>query len=486
MPDRGRSGKRSRLRAALICVGLIVLIPIVIAVWLRRGDPDIRPDLHRAYLESVETPRVENPPNVVLIFADDLGYGDVSSFGSGAISTPHLDGLATDGIRLTNFYSASPVCSPSRFSLLTGRYPTRGFIHSVFFPSNTLMGRLVHAFGFPHGIRGIPADEVTLAEALRAGGYTTGMFGKWHLGDRSPNLPNDKGFDYFFGTYYSNDMTPYAYYRNEELAIEPPADQSTLTRRLTGEVVEFIDANADQPFLVYYASPFPHHPVHSSGQFTGRSQAGSYGDCVEELDWSVGQIRSKLAESDVADNTLILFLSDNGPWYEGSPGHHRGRKANNLDGGQIVPFLATWPARIPRGRVVAAPAMSIDLFPTILAAAGIGPPSDRLIDGIDLGPVLTGESDSPLDRPLFFVKGGDFVGVRTPDDLKYLAAQRSENSSYWIARQGPFLFDLRLDPTESYDLSGSNPGDSDRLAGLVQRMNEGNLSNPRGWADASD
>ena len=308
------------------------------------------------------------------------------------------------------------------------------------------------------------------------------MFGKWHLGDRSPHLPTDKGFDYFFGSFYSNDMEPYAYYRNGEVAIEAPADQSKLTQRLTSEVLGFITRHGSRPFFIYYASPFPHHPVHSGEEFTGRSPAGAYGDCVEELDWSVGEIRRKLADTGVAENTLVVFASDNGPWYEGASGPYRGRKGNNFDGGQLVPFVASWPGRIPAGTEVRAPAMSIDLLPTFLGIAGIATPEDRTIDGGDITPMLTGTAREPLDRDLYFVDGGEFVGVRTPDNLKYLSQHRSENTAYRFARHGPFLFDLRLDASESYDLSARMPEEAARLADMVHEMNRANDANPRGWA----
>ena len=483
MSNANTKSARFRFRKALAFVGTLLFLPIAAGLWVARGDPEIRLDQHRAYLESIEDLADGTPPNVVLVLADDLGYGDLSSFGSKAIRTPNLDALAADGVRLTNFYSASPVCSPSRFSLLTGRYPTRGFIHSVFFPSGTALGLYVNTFGFPRGIRGIPEDEVTVAEALQSGGYSTGMFGKWHLGDRSPHLPTDKGFDYFFGSYYSNDMEPYAYYRNGDVAIEAPADQTTLTKMLTREVTEFIDRHREDPFFIYYASPFPHHPVHASDDFSGRSQAGAYGDCVEELDWSIGEIRKKLAESGVASNTLFVFSSDNGPWYQGSPGAHRGRKANSFEGGQTVPFIAAWPERIPAGTEVPTPAMSVDLFATILGVAGLPLPTDRIVDGRDLSQLLAGAARRPPDRSLFFVSEGEFVGVRVPGGLKYLVKQQSENSAYWLVDHGPFLFDLRNDPTESYDISARLPKEADRLAGLVRGMNEASQRNPRGWVE---
>lgn len=463
---------------ALVC---ILAIPVGYALWVARGDPDVRIDRHREYLEAIEPRASGTVPNIVLVLADDLGHGDLSSYGSEAVRTPHLDALARAGVRLVNFYSASPVCSPSRFSCLTGRYPTRGFIHSVFFPSGTLMGLLVNTFGFPRGVRGILPDEVTVAEALQAGGYETAMFGKWHLGDRSPHLPTEKGFDYFFGSHYSNDMEPYAIFRNREVAIEAPADQTMLTKAFTREILRFIDRKSGKPFFIYYASPFPHDPVHSSDRFSGKSTGGPYGDCVEELDWSVGQIRAKLSERGLADNTLLVFTSDNGPWHQGSPGPHRGRKANSFDGGQAVPFIASWPGAIPASTEIETPAMSIDLFPTFLKAAGIPVPEDRIVDGVDLSPMLRGGAHAISERQLFFARGGGFVGVRGPDSFKYVVRHRSENSAYWVANHGPFLFDLKHDPTESYNVSERLPRVRADLARAVDEINRERDENPRGW-----
>ncbi|MBO8142913.1 MAG: sulfatase-like hydrolase/transferase, partial [Firmicutes bacterium] len=237
---------------------------------------------HQAYLDSVQRTAGQNQPNIVLVFVDDMGHGDISCFGSKAIHTPNLDKLAENGAKMHNFYASSSVCSPSRFSCMTGRYPTRGFVHNVFFPKRHPIGKLFSPFMFPYGIRGILPDEITVAEALHAAGYKTGIFGKWHLGDKSPYLPNEKGFDHFFGSYYSNDMKPYAYYRNNEIVIEAPADQTQLTKQITTEILDFIDTNHEQPFFVYYPSPFPHFPVHASQDFTGSSNAGTYGDCVQE------------------------------------------------------------------------------------------------------------------------------------------------------------------------------------------------------------
>lgn len=469
------------IKILLSVLACLLAFPVVWALWAARGDPDIRIDQQREYLSTIEPRSAATVPNIVLVLADDLGYGDLSSHGSKAIDTPHLDALAQGGTSFLHFYSASPVCSPSRFSSLTGRYPTRGFVRSVFFPSGTFMGLLVNNLGFRRGVRGILPDEVTVAEALQAGGYATGIFGKWHLGDRSPHLPTENGFDYFFGSYYSNDMDPYAIYRNEEVAIEAPADQTTLTQEFTREVLEFIDRNAERPFFAYYASPFPHHPVHSSHRFAGRSRGGSYGDCVEELDWSVGQIRAKLAEHTLTENTLLIFTSDNGPWHQGSPGHRRGRKANSFDGGQVVPFIASWPGTIPRSTQVQIPAMNIDLFPTFLKLAGIQLPEDRVIDGTDISAMLIDPHAPSPERQLFLVRGGGFAGVRGPGGFKYVVRHRSENSAYWVANHGPFLFDLNHDPSESYDVSGRWPEVRAELSTAVDEMNQQREENPRGW-----
>jgi len=449
---------------------------------MNKKKTELRLQNHRDYLDSIESVVESNPPNIVLVFVDDMGYGDISCFGSTAIHTPHLDALAENGVKMHSFYASSPVCSPSRFGCLTGRYPTRGFVHGVFFPKDgNLMGKMINHFSFPYGVKGILPDEITVAEALQAGGYKTGIFGKWHLGDHSPYLPNEKGFDHFFGSYYSNDMQPYAYYRNDEIAIEAPADQDQLTKEITREILTFIESNKDQPFFVYYPSPFPHDPVHASEDYTGTSNGGTYGDCVQEIDWSIGKIVEKLDELDLMENTLIIFTSDNGPWYEGNPGYHRGRKNNSFDGGQMVPFIASWPREIPKGIEVEATAMNIDFFPTFLKIAGIPLPTDREIDGVDMLPLITGEVPETLHEDFYFIKGKKISGIRTKDDFKYIDRHNCENGSYWMAKQGPFLFNLDYDPTESYDASAHFPHKTNEMRVRLETKRHDFESNPRGW-----
>lgn len=448
---------------------------------MNKKKTDLRPENHKEYIASIENIVDKKPPNIVLVFVDDMGYGDISCFGSTAIQTPHLDKLAKNGVKMNQFYASSPVCSPSRFGCLTGRYPTRGFVHGVFFPHNNPMGKIINPLMFPYGVRGILPDEVTVAEALQAGGYKTGIFGKWHLGDKSPYLPNEKGFDHFFGSYYSNDMKPYAYYRNDEVVIEAPADQTKLTKEITHEILGFIDENKDQPFFVYYPSPFPHDPVHASEDFANTSRGGTYGDCVQEIDWSIGEIMRKLAEHELTENTLVIFTSDNGPWYEGNPGYHRGRKNNFFDGGQMVPFIASWPAEIPHGIEVDTTAMNIDFFPTFLKIAGIPLPEDREIDGVDILPLLKGEkTESPHDA-LYFVKGKKVMGVRTKNNFKYVDRHNSDNGSYWMSKQGPFLFDLNHDLNESYNNQTHFPDKAKELREMLETKREEMEKNPRGW-----
>lgn len=440
----------------------------------------LRQQQHDDYINRVK-PTNDKKPNIVLVFVDDMGYGDISCFGSKAINTPNLDQMAADGAKMNNFYASSPVCSPSRFSCMTGRYPTRGFVNSVFFPTKNSPMKIMNHIMFPYGIKGILPDEITIPEALRAGGYKTGMFGKWHLGDCSPHLPNEKGFDHFFGSYYSNDMKPYAYYRNDDVAIEAEADQTTLTKAITSEILGYIDENKDEPFFVYYASPFPHHPVHASEDFQGKSKGGAYGDCVEEVDWSVGQIRKKLQELDLEEDTLIIFTSDNGPWYEGNPGMHRGRKGNSFDGGQMVPFIATWPKKIKGGVSIDETAMNIDFFPTFLNMAGIDLPTDREIDGLDMMPLLTGEKQESVHEDLYFIKFKSLFAVRTRDDFKYCIKASSENSTYKMAKQGPFLFNMKYDQTESYNTISHFPEKAEELREMLEAKREAFASNPRGW-----
>ncbi len=387
----------------------------------------------------------EAPPNFIVIMADDLGYGDLGVYGSTLIKTPNLDRLALDGARLDSFYSSANVCTAARGGLLTGRYPIRlDLVADVARPTND-----IH----------LAFEEITIAEGLKPMGYRSALFGKWHLGSRLEWSPMDQGFDEFFGVLHSNDMTPLELYRGKQM-IENPVDQTTLTERYTREAVRFIAENRDNPFFLYLPHSFPHVPLFVSPRFDGRSDAGLYGDVVETIDWSTGEILAALDEHGLSDNTLVIFTSDNGPWFEGSSGIYRDRKGSSWEGGQRVPFLAHWPGKIPAGTVSSEPAMNIDLYPTLISLAGGRLPDDRPIDGKDIFPLLAGSNTSPHEA-LFLFNRDRIAGVRSGQwklvvETRYRATLNSfEHSSYY----GPdgLLFDLRNDPGETYSFTREYP-----------------------------
>jgi len=451
-----------------------------------RVAPKVRSlrDGHDKYLEALRRDVQANGPNVLLIMMDDMGYGDLSALAETSIELPNLEALAENGVVMEQFYSSNPACSPSRFGCLTGRYPFRGHVDCVFYPTVSsgdigfdLTSLFMNSMLFPHGVQGILGDEVTVAEALQAAGYATGAFGKWHLGDYGEYLPNAQGFDYFYGSHYSNDMEPYAYYKNDTVD-RPSFDQKEITRILTDEVVGFIDRNKDRPFFAYYASPRPHDPVSAGDDFLGTSKAGLYGDCLEEFDAGLGEILAKLEAEGILDDTLILFTSDNGPWFDGSAGGLRGRKNNNFNGGQQVPFIAAHPSLL-RGARLNVPAMNIDLFPTILAFCGIDAlPGDRVIDGENILPLLAGDVES-MDRELFFVSGtGKITGI-LQNEYKYFESMRSENSAYITSMIKKHLYRLDMDRHEAYNVYDLYPEQAERMESRLAAFIRDAKASPR-------
>ena len=423
-------------------------------------------------------------PNFIIILTDDLGWGDLGCYGSGAIKTPNIDSLAAHGMRFTDFYACAPVCSPSRYGLLTGRYPIRADLNSAIFPSHMPFTnwaqeefyKLIGGMGVIDesnrgSFKGMPADDVTLAEALKERGYATGIIGKWHLGDEGVYLPTANGFDEFFGVPYSNDMHPFPLYRNGTI-IEPDiSDQSTLTSRYTAEAVAFIERNKAQPFFLYIAHTFPHVPLFAGKDYRGKSRGGLYGDTVEEIDSSVGAVMKKLEETGLSDKTVVIFTSDNGPWYEGSTGELAGGKGLSLEGGFRVPLIVRWPGVAKEGTVCHEPAVNIDLFATFLAAAGAPLPAGRVIDGKDITGLISGTGKSPHEG-IYFYHNGALEAVRA-GKWKY---HRRHTVYVWpssLQKQGPTLFDLESDPGENYNVISTYPEVAERLEAMMREWEAG-------------
>ncbi len=407
-------------------------------------------------------------PNFVILYADDLGYGDLGCYGHPTIRTPELDRMAREGLRFTQFYSAAEVCTPSRAALLTGRYPVRSGMCSdnrrVLFPDST---------------GGLPAEEVTLAEALKAKGYRTACVGKWHLGHLPQCLPMRQGFDVYFGLPYSNDMgskergyPPVPLLRGEQV-VEQPAVQETLTPRYTEEAVKFIKENREGPFFLYLPYTYPHVPLHASEAFRGKSARGLYGDVVEELDQSVGAILQAIRDLRLAEKTLVFFSSDNGPWLTqnergGSAGLLRGGKGSTWEGGMREPGIAWWPSRIPAGAVTRELGSTLDLFTTCLALAGAEPPRDRLLDGVDLSPVLFGTGKSPREV-FFYYRGTCLMAARKGPWKAHFITQPGYGGKGPEKHDPPLLFHLEHDPSERFDVSKEHPEVIQAILGEVER-----------------
>lgn len=407
--------------------------------------------------ETNQNQQSENLPNIVYIFTDDLGYGDIGSFGATDIKTPNIDRIAAEGIKFTNFLSASPVCSPSRAGLLTGRMPQRMGINAVFFPES---------------FTGMAPEEITFAEVLKEKGYQTGHVGKWHLGHMERFLPLNQGFDSYFGIPYSNDMASVVYMRDNDVEEFNP-DQTYTTQKYTEESLKFIDQAAGSPFLLYLAHNQPHVPIYASPGFQGKSERGLYGDVIEEIDWSVGQILDKLEEKGILENTLIIFSSDNGPWlvmedHGGSAGPLREGKQYTFEGGVRVPTVAMWKGKIEAGQVYEDMATQMDWFPTISAIVGAELPQDREIDGEDLSAVLFENGKREGDKFIYYMLD-DLRAYQEGDWKLKLPYEGYEGSRgrQAVAAHDTLLFNLKDDPGETINLAVENP---EKLAQMMRAM----------------
>jgi arylsulfatase A len=389
-------------------------------------------------------------PNFVVIFCDDLGYGDLGVYGHPTIRTPNIDRMAAEGQKWTNFYVAASVCTPSRAGLMTGRLPIRSGMCSD--ERRVLV---------PDSAGGLPETEVTIAEALKPAGYATACVGKWHLGHLPQYLPTRRGFDSYLGIPYSNDMKPSPLLDNEK-TIEEPADQTTLTKRYTERAVGFIRANRNKPFFLYFPHTFPHVPLFASKAFEGKSTRGLYGDVVEELDWSVGKILDTLRSLKLADNTLVLFTSDNGPWliqhlHGGSAGLLREGKGCTFEGGMREPFIAWWPGKIKPAQVTEEMASTLDFLPTLCSLAGAEPPGGRILDGMDISPALLGTGPSPRNV-MFFYRGVKLYAVRKGQyKVHYITKPAYGRGIKDTYHDPPLLFHLGRDPSEKYDIADKHP-----------------------------
>lgn len=386
-------------------------------------------------------------PNIIIIYCDDLGYGDLGCFGATDIQTPNIDRIAEQGIKFTEFYSASPICSPSRAGLMTGRLPQRMGILGVFFPES---------------YTGMPVEEVTMADVLKKHSYATGIVGKWHLGHMHQFLPLQRGFDEYFGIPYSNDMESVVYMAGNEV-VEFNPDQTYTTKTYTEKAVDFIEKHKDKPFFLYLAHSMPHVPIYASENFRGTSERGLYGDVIQELDWSVGQVMKTLEENGLTDNTLLVFSSDNGPWlvmrdHGGSAGILREGKQYTFEGGMRVPTLAMWPAKIEGGRVYDDMALMVDWFPTISEIVGEELQDDRDYDGESILPVLEGTADRKGDKFLYF--DNQNLQCYRHGDWKVKKAFKGSSYARWIKYVPPhpvLLINLKDDPGEQINLAEVYP-----------------------------
>ena len=440
----------------------------------------------------------ENKLNFIIVFVDDMGYGDIGSYGHPTIKTPNLDRMSYEGQKWTQFYSASSVCTPSRAALLTGRLPIR----------NGMIGSKERVL-FPNSKYGLPDSEITIAEKLKESGYKTAVIGKWHLGHKKEYLPLQHGFDYYYGIPYSNDMDringetccPGSQYwqkyenkkpkssmynvpiiENNEI-IERPADQTTITKRFSEKAIEFIKENKKNKFFIYLAHSLPHTPLYTSDEFLGKSKRGLYGDVIEEIDHGVGLIIDELKKNNLDKNTIIIFTSDNGPWlpfesHSGSAGLLREGKGTTWEGGQRVPGIF-WGAGIKPG-VISDLGSTLDIFPTLLKMSNINMVDDRIMDGISIKNTLLNHDPSKREKILFY-RSREIYAVRYKEYKAHFITQGAYNypagSNKKIILNKPLLYNLNVDPSEKYNIAEKNPEVIKKIKNIIVKHKK-NLNAP--------
>ncbi|MCK0158093.1 sulfatase [Cellulophaga sp. F20128] len=406
----------------------------------------------------------EERPNIIIFFTDDQGYADLGTYGAEGFTTPNLDTLATTGIKFTNFYVPATVCTPSRAALLTGKYPKRTNLHQ--------------AVLFPFSEGGLAPAEVTMAEILKESGYTTSCIGKWHLGHKAEFMPNNQGFDEFYGVPYSNDMDNHYYphkdftapplplYRNTTI-VENGPDQRYLTKKYTEEAIRIIKAKGGKPFFMYLAHNMPHVPLYASPKFKGKSENGIYGDVIMELDWSAGEIIKALKEEGLYDNTIFVFTSDNGP-HKGSAKPLRGKKAETWEGGQRVPGIISWPAKIPANKIVDQVVTTLDLYPTLAHIATAKIPETNVQDGLDITQLLLNPDSTNLpERPFYYyARNGELEAVR----LGKWKLHTKKSNGWNTKMEGEFqvsLYNLETDIAEKLNVVSDFPEVARQLKKLM-------------------
>ncbi len=482
-----------------------------VAIWLKPTAVDMQ-EGHDDYLNSVN-PTATKKPNVLFVLMDDMAYSDLSLYSylgsdNATIKTPNIDSIATDGgVYFDNFYASSPVCSPSRFGILTGRYSARGHLDNVVFPTAVSLdpfgaSRYVNPFQFTNNVDGILGDEITIAEVLKSAGYSTALIGKWNLGDYGEYLPTNQGFDYFFGSHYVNDMTPYNIVREtngeftEVYSHYDMLDQSETTDILTEELNSYISNSIDNndPFFAYYCTPWPHYPIFSGEK--GDTTDDSYIDCIEEFDTYLGTTLQLLKDKGVYDDTIIIFTSDNGPGREGVTGALRGRKNTTYDGGQKVPMLVRYPsggvgqgAYLNTTNCINSSCTNLDIFPTLLDYLGIALPTDRVIDGKSMVELLSGNvpTDTRIHDAIYYLKRGKVQSIQMPVDnggivydYKYYESVRTENSAFIDQVYKNYLFNLDVDPAEGYNVSMKYSEIAQKLNEQLHAFREELIDNRRG------
>ena len=508
---------------------LLVIFSVVFLLTMNlRSEPNTERlwEGHEDYLKGVDKNKTKDSPNVLFVLMDDLGYGDISLNGA-LYDTPNIDSIGEEGAEFTNFYSSYSVCSPARFAALTGRYPYRGHADNVIYPTvNTISPfaatRLFNSIEMGANADGMLGDEITVAETFRAAGYTTGAFGKWHLGDYGEYLPTNQGFDYFYGSHHVNDMTPF-YHVTEENGeweivhgTDELKDQKDATKFIHEEITQWITdkvTNSDEPFFAYYASPWPHAPLFAGDEFKGKTGMGTYADCVTEFDYYLGELFSTLEELGELDDTIIIFTSDNGPALQGSTNELRGGKYLAYEGGQKVPFLIRWDNGnvFEKGSSFDEPATVVDLFPTLVEMCGITGggkenymPSDREIDGTSMLPIF--ESGTPIhtkDNPILHMKREKLKSIQyavsTEDVLKeypdydfdvlndneyvqfkYFQNIQNDNSAFFDKFRKNWLHILTDDSGENYNRSEVYPTIAEEMNEKMSEIMSGFRKNRRG------